>query len=237
MKTYDELRAERAALEAAREAHYATREAVQAAMDAAVMAAARLATGKALRSLQKAREALDARGTLNAVVAPLRDPWVAEDERLHAALEALTKPRREAARAATFSDADTRTTWRLFACVSASSYRSQGYGCDKYTRAAAQEYVAHAARYGVKAEVRDVALERRTETTGLRHCEVWVLADSRDVELLRDKPDDVSLREWVRMCWKRGVNPRVYNPHLPHGYEEQHGLDFFGGERCAAPAE
>ena len=36
------------------------------------------------------------------------------------------------------------------------------------------------------------------------------------------------LREQVRRSWARGVNPRVFNPFLPHGYEEQEGIDYFG---------
>lgn len=36
--------------------------------------------------------------------------------------------------------------------------------------------------------------------------------------------------EVVRLCWKREVNPRVMYPFLPHGFEERHGLDYFGGK-------
>jgi hypothetical protein len=69
------------------------------------------------------------------------------------------------------------------------------------------------------------------------HYEVWVsVAEDLDIEVLRLKPD-IPLRETVRLCWKRGVNPRVYMPFLPHGYEEQEGLDRFGGERNRAGTE
>jgi len=44
-----------------------------------------------------------------------------------------------------------------------------------------------------------------------------------------------TLREQVRLCWKRGVNPRVYSPFLPHGYEQSVGLDYFGGETEPRP--
>ena len=40
-----------------------------------------------------------------------------------------------------------------------------------------------------------------------------------------DYLDGPSLVEQVRMSWRRGVNPRVYNPFLPVGFEEKHGLD------------
>jgi hypothetical protein len=29
---------------------------------------------------------------------------------------------------------------------------------------------------------------------------------------------------------KKGVNPRVYMPFLPHGIEQQLGLDYFGND-------
>ena len=38
-----------------------------------------------------------------------------------------------------------------------------------------------------------------------------------------------SVKEAVRQCWKRGVNPRVYWPTLEPGFEEKNGLDYFGG--------
>ena len=53
------------------------------------------------------------------------------------------------------------------------------------------------------------------------------VADAVDAEILRRCPPP-TLREQVRRSWARGVNPRVFNPFLPHGYEEQVGIDFFG---------
>lgn len=49
-----------------------------------------------------------------------------------------------------------------------------------------------------------------------------------DIEIIKMNP--LPLKEWVRRCWKKGVNPRVYNPYLPHGFEEANGLDYFGNE-------
>jgi hypothetical protein len=34
--------------------------------------------------------------------------------------------------------------------------------------------------------------------------------------------------EFIRLCWKHGINPRCILP-FPHGLEEKYGLDFFGG--------
>ena len=36
------------------------------------------------------------------------------------------------------------------------------------------------------------------------------------------------LREMVRRCWAKGVNPRAYNKQIPIGFEEVQGLDFEG---------
>ena len=41
-----------------------------------------------------------------------------------------------------------------------------------------------------------------------------------------------SFKDQIKSCWKRGVNPRVYNPFLPAGLEEKLGLDYFGGEKA-----
>lgn len=103
----------------------------------------------------------------------------------------------------------------------ASSYGSQGLGAAAYARGA-MELAADAARAaGVEVEVRLVDDEETYRVLAR-------VAEQVDVEILKRKA--LPLREQVRMCWKRGVNPRVYNPFLPHGYEERAGLDFFGGE-------
>lgn len=48
-----------------------------------------------------------------------------------------------------------------------------------------------------------------------------------DAEAIRIK--GLELPERVRLAYASGCNPRVYWPTLPHGYEERHGLDRFGG--------
>lgn len=49
-----------------------------------------------------------------------------------------------------------------------------------------------------------------------------------DIDIIKRTP--LALKEWVRRCWKKGVNPRVYNPYLPHEFEQTNGLDYFGNE-------
>jgi len=60
----------------------------------------------------------------------------------------------------------------------------------------------------------------------------WVEGEL-DVEVLRRVGP--TIREFVRLAWKFGANPRVYLPTLPHGFEEREGLDHFGADLRLAP--
>jgi hypothetical protein len=53
------------------------------------------------------------------------------------------------------------------------------------------------------------------------------VAEPLDVEIVK-AVGTWTLREWVRRCWKIGSNPRVYNPFLPHGFEEREGISYHG---------
>ncbi len=128
---------------------------------------------------------------------------------------------------------------RRFSTTYTSSYSSQGFGASSYARGSAESTVAALKHMGVVAEVRRVVptpsagearsygLSGSTYPSGERF-EVWAeLASEVDVAICRRKPGQ-TLREWVAGCWARGVNPRVYNAFLPHGYEERVGLDYQG---------
>lgn len=100
-----------------------------------------------------------------------------------------------------------------------STWSTQGYGAENYARNAAQQEIDR--------------IEANGYTGELRVCpggqfEVLVNVATRDDwDILRLKPG-LSLAEQIRLCWKRGVNPRVYQPFLPHGLEEKLGIDFQG---------
>jgi hypothetical protein len=64
---------------------------------------------------------------------------------------------------------------------------------------------------------------------GIDEFRVMAYTDQTGVEIIKRRPG-VTLREWVRRCWKKGINPRVLNPYLPAGYEEKHGLDYWGND-------
>lgn len=120
---------------------------------------------------------------------------------------------------------------------SGSSYSSQGFGANKYAANSLEVYADRARMSDLEVEIRsEVYIKARgghTCTGNVMKYTVWVKTTPLGLEILDYKPD-LPLREWVRLCWKRGVNPRVYSPFLPTGYEESGGLDYFGGERKAS---
>lgn len=155
------------------------------------------------------------------------DRWRAEVDALEAALTSF-------APAAEIHPGEPR----LFDTIWTTTYSSQGFGAEGYARGAAEGRADVARHAGVGAEVRRVErdvpasnlLRTFLRTSKLVDYEVWVSVSSDvDMEILRRRPGP-TMREWVRLCWKRGVNPRVLNPFLPHGYEERAGLDYHGGE-------
>lgn len=109
----------------------------------------------------------------------------------------------------------------------------------KYAQAAAQMDADRATLAGIPAVVVQInnwspdmseyyTTYRRGEmATPCWACVVDVEDPRVDLEILKHSPAP-SLVEQVRLCWARGVNPRVYNPFLPHGFEEKHGISYTG---------
>lgn len=127
-----------------------------------------------------------------------------------------------------------QTVWTRWYSTNSGNHRSMGWSACRYARQDAQSRVDIAVANGLEAHIR-VWTERwegtgfngQPTTCSLTHYEVWSPVDELGAEVLALKPD-IDLVERVRLCWKRGINPRVSMPFLPHGFEEQHGLDFFG---------
>lgn len=110
----------------------------------------------------------------------------------------------------------------LFEKVSTYRYASQ---TDRvgYARRTAEMSASRLRTLGV-----DAVVERVGDVFEVRaHVE-----DMIDVEALKRYPPP-SLREWVASCWQNGINPRVLNPFLPHGYEAKVGLDYQGRDVSA----
>ena len=113
---------------------------------------------------------------------------------------------------------------------SASNYRSQGFGASNYAEKSAESKADIARFHGFHAEVRPVGTEHRTND-GCRYQNYGVFVNTTEIgwEMLIRRPGP-TLKDWLKMCWKRGVNPRVFNPCLPHGLEEKFGIDYFGND-------
>ena len=216
METFASALARRKALS---EKHTAERRAVQKEYEASVMAAYAVKYPK--RKAIREKAFLDS-GTA-AILATFRAQANGMLKRQGAAVRALETrleflARRESVR-------PDLSVWTKAYVVWESTYQSQGFGAAKYARNAAESKADDYRFHGLTVDVR----EEKTEH-GTRDYAVWVNADETTCEQVSrlDKPD---LKEWVRLCWKRGVNPQVYCPFLPPGFEERVGLDYFGNER------
>lgn len=109
----------------------------------------------------------------------------------------------------------------------ATAYQSTGSG-EKYARAMAEITAESIRAVGVGADVR-----QHEASTKFAFFAVMAHCIEADLPILRRKAA-LPLVEMVRLAWKLGVNPRVYWPSLPHGFEEANGLDFFGNIRAPA---
>jgi hypothetical protein len=136
---------------------------------------------------------------------------ITREGRMEAALRAMPTP-------------ETEEMMKVYT-VYTRDYNTQGWGANQYAEARAREVAEQFELAGFKAEVKPVLNDKGA--VFMREVFANTTPDQR--ELVLDKPCDMV--EWVRLCWKRGVNPRVYNPWLPHGFEAEHGLDFFGNRK------
>jgi len=127
--------------------------------------------------------------------------------------------------------------WTLYYTARSTHYGSVGFSCVQYAKSVSDAKVDKATKYGIPAHVVTISKPRKEQpyyaskgwvVPDVRF-QVWVALDEVGCAILERK-EDVSLREWVRLCWKRGVNPRVYAPMLPAGYEDKHDLDYFGND-------
>ncbi len=115
-------------------------------------------------------------------------------------------------------------SWHALSSVWVSTYGSQT-NARFYAESNAKIHALEAAMSGAEARV--------VEGTSFPQFNVEVLvASPRDVEVCR-YGRGLSQREWVRQCWKLGANPRVFDPFLPHGFEERNGLDYCGNEKAS----
>lgn len=171
-------------------------------------------------------------------------PWIARcDERLArfaADRRWLDVRLARAAKARALVPGEARYTLRT---VYRSTYSTQGLGADRYARQAAEQY-AEERRSCLTDEERAAGIEVlveagetvRAEYQGQAPASYPVVlvgvANRLDAEALERREDRRTLSDWLADCWKRGVNPRVYNPWLPHGLEQRLGVGFDGSRRA-----
>jgi hypothetical protein len=96
---------------------------------------------------------------------------------------------------------------------------------EKYARCKAEILAAQCRANGVPADVVKVD----AIPGAIRVYRVEAHTDAAGLVQLNYRPD-LPLREFVRLSWSFGCQPRVFNPWIPVGFEEQNGLDYFGGE-------
>lgn len=128
---------------------------------------------------------------------------------------------------------------RLYREFWAGTYRSTGSG-SHYAQSEAKLHEVRLTAAGVSTELERVERVGSPRigpfpgSSGWTDYRLHVFVESDvDVEVLRRRTPP-PMREEVRLCWKLGINPRVLNPWLPHGYEERVGIDYFGNDLRAA---
>lgn len=124
-----------------------------------------------------------------------------------------------------------------------STYATQGFGADTYARQAAELYALdqdstltdEERAAGVRVEVERGELTDAGCGIGRSPGEYRVVvrgvASAADADIVRRRVSRQTLVEWVAACWKRGTNPRVYDPWLPHGFEAKWGIGYDGSIR------
>lgn len=130
--------------------------------------------------------------------------------------------------------------WTQWTSVSETRYSTQGWGANKYAKNHAESEADTARYFDIPVEVREryvkydppIHSHYNGTSYGYHEYDVVVALGQFQLEVLKRKPG-ITMKETVRLLWKRGVNPRVYYPFLPQGYEEKVGLDHFGNEVSA----
>lgn len=150
-----------------------------------------------------------------------------QTERIHKILDILAKD---------YPLVESKNVWRRIFSIDSGTYSTQGFGAEKYTRNHAEQDADRIRYTNLPVHIRTHVWEwersahDRWAPNSITYFEVWAPVETEEqVDVLTRKPGP-SLKEWIRLCWKRGVNPRVYNPFLPYGLEEKLGLDYFGNQ-------
>ena len=207
---------------AAIKAHHALAEVMQAEYSAELDAAA----GAHLAAKRKKATEKAVREAQAAVCDPLQAAWEPRVEAWRTELARLTALRGDLGAELTPLPGTTRLLVRE---VSQTDYSSQGFSAAKYAQCSAESIADVCRHHGLETVVTRVEHESILQAN--KYWLIWqvhaLVLEPLDVDILLYCRGP-SLREVVRLAWKRGANPRVYMPFLPHGYEQQEGIDFQG---------
>lgn len=114
----------------------------------------------------------------------------------------------------------------IFKVVQSDSYRSQGFGMNKYALADAMDHEDKAKAYGLTTFIRKVKTYEGRDTCGYMFTyydyEVWVSTDEIGVVILNAKPETETMADWVKKCDARFVCARVFAPFMSYDQEEQY---------------
>jgi hypothetical protein len=112
-----------------------------------------------------------------------------------------------------------------------STYRTQGWGAKTYAKGAAEHRAMgyHNGSPGIEIRVREEPKEYSTDY----HIEAAVACEL-EADIVKARFDPPSMRELVKMSWAAGLNPRVIYPSIPHGFEEEEGIDWQGRDKKPA---
>jgi hypothetical protein len=108
------------------------------------------------------------------------------------------------------------TVWSCFRTIDDGSYHTQGWGAAKYAKGEAEMKADIAGDYDVPVQIVRFSepMNGYPPRTGWK---VWVALGPIECAVLDYKPGKkITAKEWMDRCWKRGVNPYVYNPFLAH---------------------
>ncbi len=94
----------------------------------------------------------------------------------------------------------------------ASTYRSQGWGSNKYAMGAIRQDYDYLKELGYNTEIRKFPEWNDPKCDSYRY-ELWVNLENWQYDCIKRRRKFDLLR-WAIGCWKSGVNPRVYNPFL-----------------------
>jgi len=97
----------------------------------------------------------------------------------------------------------------------------------RYSQCRARLYAEAAIRLGLKVDVRRVGNPNYARRDGLGTYEVWINSTVPIGKTIVDYRQ-LPLRETVKFILQQTCNVRVFFPMLPHGYEEQIGVDAWG---------